>query len=188
MCTRLRTRVLLCSVLWYRTMRRRGQKGDRRRGTRRNVKSHLPPGPPSRNPDTVWACEVTCSQLLSPNPDWHETRRHAAACCWALFRGPGPPTSGKGLGCRAVGRRPPPKLHLQYILLTPSASMSGSSNCPLCDRSWREGSLITCPRPDGPVNVTFLPPPSVWLISSRVTAGWPSSGSNWCAHWAMTFV
>lgn len=150
-------------------MRRRGHEVIDRGGTRRNIKS---PPPSLAQPDTVRACEVTCSQLLSPNPDWHE-----AHACWT-FRGPGPPTSGKGarllLGCRAVWPAPPTTVHyttLHYsTYLPPPLSTSWSGNClSVLAGAGGRGSLITCPRPGGPVNVTS-PFPSPFCVVDFVAS------------------
>lgn len=139
-------------------MRRRGHEVIYRGGTRRNIKS---PPPSLAQPDTVRACEVTCSQLLFPQSPTG-TRRNA---CWT-FRGPGPPTSGKGAGLLAAGLSGclagAPLLHytaLQHLLYHHHCRRVGVVVIVCSVWGWREGSLITCPRPGGPVNVTsFLPP------------------------------
>lgn len=80
-------------------MRRRGKVID---GAGHDATLNHPPPSSLAQPDTVWACEVTCSQLSFPPPILTGTgRTHAAA---SLLDVPwvGPPTSGKGLGW-AVG-------------------------------------------------------------------------------------
>lgn len=148
--------------------------GDRRGGTRRNIKSPSPLLPRATGYRMGMRGDMQPAFLSPSNPDWHGTHARQQQACWT-FRGQGLPHRARvwaGLsGCLAGAS------YYSTYLRPPPLSITWSSITVCSGWGWRrEGSLITCPRPGGPVNVTFCSSPVCVVDSSRMTAGWPSWG------------